>query len=314
MPRIKYNMYNFPRRYQSLNGQGILDISWAELVWAAISVGKGELFHILRYGRFSMFEIAYRLAILYANLCENEQEYIRRSLAYDGLDPSEKGAISYFLGLTFAKVFGERLLNVPWLMHLDVYRDILGVSLINQSRPDLVGRNVDGEWVVMESKGRTNGFDSGALEQAKRQAEQVIEISGEAPVLRIGLEIHFSDGTLHIVAVDPEFDDSSEQRIELPLTKEQFFKGYYRPFKTWIKDAPDATHFEWRGTNYKMVTIKSVDVSIALVEDVLENDKLFFLGEPSKEGQIFAAPDGLLVQIGSAWSRDNMKKEPQERQ
>lgn len=314
MPRIKYNMYNFPRRYQSLNGQGILDISWAELVWAAISVGKGELFHILRYGRFSMFEIAYRLAILYANLCENEQEYIRRSLAYDGLDPSEKGAISYFLGLTFAKVFGERLLNVPWLMHLDVYRDILWVSLINQSRPDLVGRNVDGEWVVMESKGRTNGFDSGALEQAKRQAEQVIEISGEAPVLRIGLEIHFSDGTLHIVAVDPEFDDSSEQRIELPLTKEQFFKGYYRPFKTWIKDAPDATHFEWRGTNYKMVTIKSVDVSIALVEDVLENDKLFFLGEPSKEGQIFAAPDGLLVQIGSAWSRDNMKKEPQERQ
>ena len=314
MPRIKYNMYNFPGGYQSLNGQGILDISWAELVWAAISVGKGELFHILRYGRFSMFEIAYRLAILYANLCENEQEYIRRSLAYDGLDPSEKGAISYFLGLTFAKVFGERLLNVPWLMHLDVYRDILWVSLINQSRPDLVGRNVDGEWVVMESKGRTNGFDSGALEQAKRQAEQVIEISGEAPVLRIGLEIHFSDGTLHIVAVDPEFDDSSEQRIELPLTKEQFFKGYYRPFKTWIKDAPDATHFEWRGTNYKMVTIKSVDVSIALVEDVLENDKLFFLGEPSKEGQIFAAPDGLLVQIGSAWSRDNMKKEPQERQ
>src|SRR3712207_7091622 len=46
---------------------------------------------------------------------------------------------SYFLGLTFAKLFAEQYLNVPWLMHLDVYRDSLQPYSVNSSaRPDLV--------------------------------------------------------------------------------------------------------------------------------------------------------------------------------
>ncbi len=112
--------------------------------------------HIFRYGQFSLFEITYRSALIYANLCDDGAGRIKRSEAYDGLDPSEKGAVSYFLGLTLAKAFAERELDVPWLMHLDVYRKELAPVLSGQSRPDLVGQTTGGSWVVIEAKGRTS--------------------------------------------------------------------------------------------------------------------------------------------------------------
>jgi hypothetical protein len=132
-----------------------------------------------------LFEIAYRAAVLYANLCETEAGRIRRSEAYDGLDPSEKSAISYFLGLTVAKAFAELRLAVPWLMHLDVYRQELQPVLSGASRPDLVGRAVTGEWVAVESKGRTNAFDVRALQLAKGQVAQLVAVGGQPTALQI---------------------------------------------------------------------------------------------------------------------------------
>jgi hypothetical protein len=46
---------------------------------------------------------------VWANLREEANAWIVRSDAFLGLDPSEKCAISYFLGLTVAKLLAERL-------------------------------------------------------------------------------------------------------------------------------------------------------------------------------------------------------------
>ena len=119
MPTIPYDATNFPASYgATLAGQNSLSALWPQIAWAAISVGKAQLQHLTQYGVFSAFEMAYRLAIVYANLQETLQGRIRRSSAYDGLDPSEKSTISYFVGLTMAKLFAGQLLGVPWLMHL----------------------------------------------------------------------------------------------------------------------------------------------------------------------------------------------------
>ena len=138
MPRLTYYAKNFPASYGALlSGTNSLNFGWPELLWAAISVGRGELLHLLRHGAFSEFEMAYRAAILFANLRETGSGDLERSAAYRGLDPSEKGAISYFMGLTVAKLFADRLLNVPWLMHLDVYRKKLS-PIHGAAKPDLV--------------------------------------------------------------------------------------------------------------------------------------------------------------------------------
>ena len=113
MPKIAYKASGFSAPFTSVNGASDLNVSWQFLVWSAITVGRAELFDVTRYGEFSLFEIVYRTAILYANLYVDGTDRLRQSAAYRGLDPSEKGAISYFLGMTMTKAFAEARLRVP---------------------------------------------------------------------------------------------------------------------------------------------------------------------------------------------------------
>jgi hypothetical protein len=203
MPKIAYTATGFPAPLDTVNGVSDLELSWSFLLRSAISVGRAELLHIFRYGQFSLFEIAYRAAMVFANLCDNGAGRIRRSEAYDGLDPSEKSAISYFFGLTMAKAFSERLLGAPWLMHLDVYREQLKPALAGKSRPDLVGQTAAGDWIGIESKGRTHGFDSNALDRVKAQAGMLESVDEQTPLALMGMVTHFGDNELQVVARDP---------------------------------------------------------------------------------------------------------------
>jgi hypothetical protein len=315
MPRVAYNAGGFPQPFMSVNGASDLELSWPFLVWSAISVGRAELLHIVRYGEFSLFEIAYRAAIVFANLCNNGAGRIRRSEAYDGLDPSEKGAISYFLGLTMAKAFAERLLGVPWLMHLDVYRQELQAVIGSLSRPDLVGQTSAGGWVGIESKGRTNGFDAHALNRAKEQAQMLASVAEQVPVLLIGMVTHFNDGQLQFTTSDPPARNHRD-RVHLPLSRIRLIEGYYRPFRTWLAREPQAHRVEREGTMYLAAPLGAVDVTVGLAVDAMD-EKLALPDptdrRPSDSVTHYAGRDGVLVELGSMWSAENMNKEPQER-
>src|SRR5580704_6560954 len=120
MPQVTHGATGFPTGSGArLSGTHVLTFSWAELVWAAITVGRAGMRQVLQFGVFSTFEIVYRAALIYANLRQTATGDLGRSDAYDGLDPSEKSAISYFLGLTLSKLFAEQCLKVLWLLHLD---------------------------------------------------------------------------------------------------------------------------------------------------------------------------------------------------
>ena len=223
MPQLTYYASNFPASYGPLlAGQYSLSFTWADLLWAAISVGRAEHFHLFRHGAFSSFEIVYRAAIIFANLCETPNGSIKQSAAYEGLDPSEKGAISFFIGLTIAKLFVEKRLNVPWLMHLDVYRQELQPVLQGLARPDLVGRNVAGDWIVVEAKGRTHGYDKSALVRAKEQAGQLLSIGGTQPALRLALLAHFRGGLLQCSVNDPD-----DEGLEINLSSCRYLKSAF---------------------------------------------------------------------------------------
>ena len=99
-------------------------------------------------------------------------------------------------------------------MHLDVYRqDLQPVLQPGETRPDLVGQTTAGQWVAIESKGRTNGRDARALERAKEQVEALVSVSGVAPALRIALQAHFESGALNCTLDDPEERNQSEDSI-----------------------------------------------------------------------------------------------------
>jgi hypothetical protein len=57
--------------------------------------------------------------------------------------------VSYFLGLTMCKLFAAKLLDTPWLRHLDIYGDRYRVLLTGRSRPDLFGLSTTSrEWTA----------------------------------------------------------------------------------------------------------------------------------------------------------------------
>ncbi len=195
--------------YPDLYRSSYCRCSWAQLVWAAITVGKGGLRTNRKaaknLGYYARFEKAYRSNMLYANLlCDRNDHTLRRTSAYDALDRSEKSAMSYFFGLTIAKLLAERYVDTPWLTHFEQFeRHHTIIPPSSPSRPDLVGatRGTTQRWVLAEAKGRTvlpklapprpilpggNSPKSKREElfkKAKAQLGQVTDIDGASPHL-----------------------------------------------------------------------------------------------------------------------------------
>lgn len=302
-----------------MSGAHTISFSWPELVWAAISVGRAELMHIARHGPFSAFEIVYRAAILFANLREWPTGHLTRSAAYEGLDPSEKGAVSYFVGLTVAKLFAERLLNVPWLMHLDVYRAELQAILHGAKRPDLVGQNTGGEWIAVESKGRTHGYADAAMLRAKEQVAVLASVKGQSVTLRVASQVYFGDSRLQCALRDPDATPEDARRIDLPLERERFFEGYYRRYREWLPTAPGVRREAIRGQMFLVAELPEVDLTVGLREHILRAEKPDATERVRSETDDIARAtehigmDGVLVRTGLLWSPEGMRLEPQAR-
>lgn len=318
MPNIRLETLNFPQVAGLRNGVQTWGLAWPELVWAAVSVGKGSLAHVIQHGQYSMFEIVYRAAMIYANLLETPEGRFGRSDAYQGLDPSEKGAVSYFMGLVLTKAFAAQKLGVPWLMHMDLYRGRFNVNLMPGERPDLFGQDYRGRWIVAESKGRTHGHSSEALTKAKAQAAQVVDIGGVRPHLSIGLVASFNKGCLSLIADDPPVD-RSEGRLKVQLSPEEFRETYYRPFRQ-LFDSFETYELDLNDYDIRAVRSGSADLMVGISERRIQEvaRRRFEPDRPvqpifDEDGESFLGIDGVYVRLGKSWRDERMQLQPQER-
>jgi hypothetical protein len=143
--QIDYEASGFEATWgPELTGKRVLDVSFVDVLAAAITVGRPSWSAVLRYGVYSRAELVYRLFLVVANLELNGRRLVR-SLAYDGLDPSEKSAVSYYCGLTFAKLIAEELFAVPYLLHVASYPSS-SITFSATSRPDLAGMDASVEF------------------------------------------------------------------------------------------------------------------------------------------------------------------------
>ena len=100
MPKLTY----IPSKFKNYMGPNFtspkdLTFSWAELCHAAITVGRKNWRDVIKHGTYSVLEILWRIAMVRANLVENSDGRLRKSTSYISLDPSEKGAVSFFFGM-----------------------------------------------------------------------------------------------------------------------------------------------------------------------------------------------------------------------
>ena len=193
MLHIPYKSEHFPPGTVQ-NGRNMLPVTWGDILWAAITVGRPNRYNVSRYGYASVYDALFRWSLIWMALEQYDPttDYLCQTDAAKTLDPSEKSAVSYFLGMTFCKLFATKLLNTPWFLHLDVCRPQIDPILSGRSRPDLVGQEHGTNlWYAFESKGRSNPIDSSVKDRAKIQAQHLLSVNGVACSMHIGAITYF---------------------------------------------------------------------------------------------------------------------------
>ena len=328
MPKLNYTAKGFfPDLGGCLNGCHSIDVTWAELIWAGITVGRKSWEDVIRHGYHSFLEIIYRTAILKANLSSSPQGEFIKTDAYKSLDPSEKSAISYFLGLSFAKLVAHRLLSVPWLVHLDCFSD-LPIDLKGKNRPDLIGTNLSREWCVFEAKGRTHSIAEKLIQKAKNQAQMIKRINGKAPHIRGVSLTHFSSDKLRLYLEGSDETNSDAVDFEIPSGEDQFLESYYQPFVSLMENSTATireTVVRVRGREINFVNLQEVDLAVGLdsqVREILTSDSqaknalmsIYYLcaqlptefavpaeAYSSNNDTAFIGRDGISIRPGSSW-------------
>ncbi len=295
--RIAYQCVAFPAAYPLQSGS--LTTSWDELLWAAITIGRPSAYHVFRHGPASFHEAIFRLSLIRMAVEQNRNGSLSRTDAYAALDPTEKGMVSYFLGMTLCKLFSARLLQTPWLLHFDVFRNQLSPNILGRSRPDLVGEDTAGNWHVFESKGRTTAPSSADKAKAKAQAQRLVTVGGTTCSLHVGSLAYFGSDVLKLYWCDPAPD--SEEAIEFP-TPDTEWSFYFEPafrLAGELGPAPLAAEREM------------ADVKLEIhpqIRDLLQRGE--WLGARQHARDLRKAfdsegyqPDGLRVTAGESWSR-----------
>lgn len=321
--RIPYTATNFPVGSPSqLVGSASLTASWTDIVWSAITAGKPGASHLLAHRWHSFADLVVRSHTVYASLRQRGQSVDRSSL-YDSLDPTEKGATSYFMGMAMAKLFASELFDTPWLFHVSM-ASAVGASLSykrgSKSQPDLIGQNSSGGWIVVEAKGRTNGLDSVALTKAKAQTEMIRTINGLPPSLRVALQVFFTD---HMAVRIDDPSDARPDALEINLDMNTALSRYYAVAKA-ITTKP-STREVVRQQEFETVFDEDAGITIGLDSELLDRvsagefeqiqEKRIGLSPRRSEEEDGATiyPDGLLVRLDSRWSSQLMSLEPEAR-
>lgn len=228
---IEYQSEDFPS-HPGIRKDYLL-ATWEDLIWAAITIGRPSIAHVFQHGDASLHEAFFRMSILRMALEQpNNSWQLRRSDAFSALDPTEKGAVSYFLGMAVCKLFADARLGTTWLLHFDLFRDQLNAQLLGgRSRPDLIGKDNAGAWHVFETKGRSAAPSNEDKRKAKEQAKRLVLVDGQCCGLHVGSFTYFKSDELQFYWRDPEPEDSDKLTpLEINVSEDSWHAYYQYAF------------------------------------------------------------------------------------
>jgi hypothetical protein len=215
----------------------------------------------------SLLEMLWRIGMVAANVRPTASGgRWTRSSSYDRLDPSEKSAVSYFLGMTQAAFMSRYVLGYPHLVHVDLLLKQQGSSL-SGNRPDFVAVNptthpTTAYSAVLEAKGRTNGFSQPALDGAKKQALKTPGVRGLVVGERVASESFFAEnGSWSSVLEDP---DGTGNELEFGL--ETYLLVYYRNI---IEAGRQSDTWEQTGDHYQF-SVPELHIVLSLPSPLVE--------------------------------------------
>lgn len=206
--------------------------------------------------------------MLWSNLVEKPDGKIAKSDAFHNLDPSEKGAMSFFIGNTIAKLIAEKLFDVSWLLHFDVYKHQLNPDLRLGGKPDFVGLDSSLSWIIIEAKGRTSSATSKLMKKAKKQTEFLRKINGDLPSLRAAVASYFPSNYLRVWLRDPEF--ATEKAEDVELDPENLLIEYYKPFTFLFKKERRIEEQGVENLSFKVIDLEGLNAKIGMRNDIYD--------------------------------------------
>ena len=309
---IPYTSRDFPGG--TVASGGTLGADWDDLVWAALTVGRPNTAYVLRHGEASFYEALFRVSLV--RMAVEQRPYdqsLFRTAAFRGLDPTEKGAVSYFLGMAVCKLFADTMLGTPWLLHLDVFRDQLDPEVVGgRSRPDLVGVNHFGDWHAFECKGRSTVPKSDERRKAKVQAERLTRVNSKDCVLHVGAISYFRQEKLEFHWRDPEPEPVEKlQPLSVELT-EDAWRHYYAPALALESDGGSIAMSDARAATDVEIEIRA-DVRERLLGGEWSAARMrAYESRESLQEDGFRA-DGLRVRAGESWRQGRETVTPGDR-
>lgn len=332
--------------FRSLPARLGLASSWPELVRHAITLGRPGWPEVQRHGIYSAHEMLWRASMLFASLWQPAPHGpIERSSAFHALDNAERGAVNYFLGGIAAKLAADSLFGVAWLVHVDQVRRAHGIP-VRGSRPDFLGTDLSGCQLVVEAKGHSR-LDPRTVAGAKRQAASLPPLPGGGPHLAYAQIAHFRRGAwrFHLDDPPPEDQEAQEAQVwDLGAT----LAAYYQPVLDVLRQRPTEPR-EAVDAVYTVTGFPEADLSLGLDQAILgalavlaeepgrHEPLLARLAERAhaernrprheQEGHVWQTTraaeetetrrsigvDGVLVDLGDAWSDEQLTRQPEDR-
>jgi len=225
---VDYQASGFPSG--TVRRAGSISFSANDLAHALFATGRSPGDQ-RSYGNASLWEFVHRAALIPAYIRRDSgRRLIRSQLAID-LDRSEKVGVSYALGQALTGIFCQRILSIPFLMHIDRYGRHHGIVFgSTRKRADLFGCGATPGWVVAEAKGRSNSMEPELQDKLVEQKRSVISIQGQRPALALGCVASFPPQTsvMRVDAFDPE--PEVEDPLVIAADLDRYMLAYYEPF------------------------------------------------------------------------------------
>jgi hypothetical protein len=266
MTGIYYDLVNFTSSLP--NGlvspsHGNHGVPMARLVWAAATIG------ITPFGSHSRrhpLELQWREAMM-RGCIQPGGEYFHRSESYERLDPSEKGAVSFFLGQAQAKLFAHDFFRISRFVHYDAYLAHHGKRR-NRTRPDFLGYHGKEAAIAVEAKGRSRGWEIGLVESAKRQACSLPSIDGYPMPTAYAHIAYFEDDQWCARLEDPPQQGNAQSVDPAALAM-----AYYIPIVAAVRERqvqPESVQI-WDEVRYLRTYFEEVDTYLSVREDIAEH-------------------------------------------
>ncbi|MDX6626889.1 MAG: hypothetical protein QOE56_1878 [Solirubrobacterales bacterium] len=143
------------------------------------------------------------------------------SSLYDDLESSEKGGVSFRLGMAFASIATGAILGTSVLEHLNATNTVLVKG--SRRRADLFGLDGHGGCHVVEAKARSHGYADDLIASAKEQARniEVIETAGTRlrPATRSACLADLSTRPVSAQLIDPPADSDASAVYEIDVER-----------------------------------------------------------------------------------------------